>query len=167
MTVNQAINSLRPGRLGSRNWTPYEHPEGSVYFRAQVCRHLPVKRLVSELLLPQNFYTNVWLYDEANLEAIEQVADKLVLAAKQLQSSCADIEFGIDLMDDNDPGAQPGDKLGCYYGVNQRDKEVFWLHEIDSHFFCDGVELQLISREHLGNTAALGEGRIDKVHYSH
>lgn len=107
------------------------------------------------------------MYDEANLEAIEQVVDKLMLVAQQLQESCTDIEFGIDLVDDNDPDAHPGDKLGCYYAVNQRDKEVFWLHEVDSHLFCDGAELQLISREHLGNTVALGEGRIDNVHCFH
>ena len=92
------------------------------------------------------------------------MVDKLVLVAQQLQAPCTDVEFGIDLMDDNDPGARPGDKLGCYYAVNQRDNEAFWLHEIDSNFFCDNAELQLISREHLGNTAALGEGRIDNVH---
>ncbi|PIL23469.1 hypothetical protein GSI_14780 [Ganoderma sinense ZZ0214-1] len=133
----------RPESLGKLGWKPYEHPEGSVYFRAK------------------NFFTNLWLYDEADLEAVERTVDQIckVFAhwqAKDPQLLGDDVEFGIDLVDDEADDAKPGDKLGCYYAVSLRDEEAFWLHEVGANFFCDNSELQIISREHLGCGARMG-----------
>ena len=99
---------------------------------------------------PQNFYTNLWLYDTATLEFIEEVIRKLrAELASHPQLSNRHIEFGIDLIDDDEPGAVPGDKLGCYYVVDKTTEEVFWLHEVPQSFLCDGAEINIISREHL------------------
>ena len=95
----------------------------------------------------QNFCTNLWLYDEPNLEALERAIDKLETAlAEHPKLASRDIEFGIDLTDDEEPDAKPGDKLGCYYVVDKEREEAFWLHPVPASFFCDGAELKIISR---------------------
>lgn len=71
-----------------------------------------------------------------------------------------DIEFGVDLIDDDDPESSPGDKLGCYYVVSKRKEEAFWLHEIPSSFVCDGTELKILSREHFGRIPLQAEKRV-------
>ncbi|PIL23470.1 hypothetical protein GSI_14781 [Ganoderma sinense ZZ0214-1] len=129
----------RPNTLGKLGWRPYEHPEGSVYFRSQ------------------NFYTNSWLYEEPTLKAIEEVVGKLRAAlTEHPRLASRDIEFAIDLIDDEEPDANPGDKLGCYYAADKGKEEVFWLHEVHSSFFCDGAEMKVISREHMGYGARMG-----------
>ncbi|PIL23451.1 hypothetical protein GSI_14762 [Ganoderma sinense ZZ0214-1] len=123
---------FRPDTVGALGWKAYEHPEGSVYFRAV------------------NFYTNVWLYDPVAIEAIEEVVERIrATLASFTELSGRDIEFGLDLIDDEEPGAAPGDKLGCYYAVDKTNREVFWLHEVGANFYCDGAEMKIISREHL------------------
>lgn len=89
------------------------------------------------------------------------MVDKLrdALAAHP-QLSRRDIEFGLDLIDDEDEDAKPGDKLGCYYVVDKGTEEAFWLHEVESNFFCDNADLKLISREHLGKIIAPGTETI-------
>lgn len=105
----------------------------------------------------QNCYTNVWLYDEANLEIIEEVVLKIrnELSAHP-QSLLRDIEIGVDLTTDDHEQATPGDMLGCYYVVDKAQEEVFWLHEVPCSFYCDGDELKIISREHLRESHGLG-----------
>ncbi|KAM5534004.1 hypothetical protein V8D89_012324 [Ganoderma adspersum] len=128
------INGIefRPETLGTLGWKAYEHPEGSVYFRAA------------------NFYTNLWLYDATALEAIEDVVDKIrAELASFPELSGKDIEFGLDMFEDDEPGTGPGDTLGCYYAVDMTSREVFWLQEVASNFYCDDTELKIISREHL------------------
>ena len=105
----------------------------------------------------QNFYTNLWLYNTAALEAIEEVVDKIrAELASFPELSGKDLEFGLDLFEDDEPGARPGDKLGCYYAVDMTSREVFWLQEVASNFYCDSAQLKIISREHLRKTLSLG-----------
>ncbi|KAM5534001.1 hypothetical protein V8D89_012321 [Ganoderma adspersum] len=135
------VNGLGPATLGTLGWKAYEHPEGSVYFRAE------------------NFYTNLWLYDTATLEAIEKVVEKIrreLASLPEFKLLGKDIEFGVDLVDDDEPGAATGDKLGCYYVVDKTSQEAFWLHEVSSSFYCDGAELKIISCEHLRYGAKMG-----------
>ncbi len=109
------------------------------------------------MILSQNFYTNLWLYDTAALEAIEEVVKKIREAlASHPQLSARDIEFGVDLIDDDEPGAEPGDKLGGYYVVDKTSQEAFWLHEVSSNFYCDAAKLNIISREHLRKMTSSG-----------
>lgn len=56
------------------------------------------------------------------------------------------------MTDDEEADAKPGDKLGCYYVVDKEREEAFWLHPVPASFFCDGAELKIISREHMGTT---------------
>ncbi len=81
------------------------------------------------------------------------MVDKLrIVLAEHPKLSHRNIEFGIDLIDDEDADAKPGDKLGCYYVVDKRKEEAFWLHPVDSNFYCDDADLKIISREHLRKT---------------
>ena len=152
---------FRPDTLGTLGWKAYEHPEGSVYFRTGVRRrsqlYVELPGLIINLALSQNFYTNLWLYDTATLEVIEKAVEKIrTKLASFPELSGKDIEFGLDLFDDEEPGAATGDKLGCYYAVDKTSQEAFWLHEVPASFYCDGAELEIISREHLRKAIALG-----------
>ena len=99
---------------------------------------------------PQNFYTNLWLYDVASIEAVEEVVKKLrAKLASHPRLTARNVEFGVDLIDDDEADARPGDKLGCYYAVDGTTEEAFWLHEVPLSFYYDGTETKVISREHL------------------
>ena len=113
--------------------------------------YVELPELIINLALSQNFYTNLWLYDTAMLEAIEKAVEKICTELPSFPELLGkDIEFGLDLLDDEEPGAAAGDKLGCYYAVDKTSQEAFWLHEVPASFYCDGSELEVISREHLG-----------------
>ena len=89
----------------------------------------------------------------ATLETIERAVETIrAILPSFPELSGKDIEFGLDLVDDKEPGAATGDKLGCYYAVDKTSQEAFWLHEVPASFHCDGAELEIISREHLRKT---------------
>ncbi|TBU38611.1 hypothetical protein BD309DRAFT_874008 [Dichomitus squalens] len=122
----------RPEVLG-KGWRQYVHPEGSRYFRYQ------------------NFYTNTWLFDKTNLVQIEKA---MVLIQDELMRhhdvSKDDIEIGLELSVDED-----GDILGCYYIVDTRKEDTFWLSPIAASFLSDTDTVKILGKEHLGYATAV------------
>ncbi|EJF57939.1 hypothetical protein DICSQDRAFT_163164 [Dichomitus squalens LYAD-421 SS1] len=128
-----ADNRIVPHRTLDSKWKPFVHPEGSVYFRQENC------------------FTNVWLYDEPNLKAIDDTMEMVIDILRRRRIALSDVEVCLDLDIDDD-----GVKLGCYYVCNKKTEEVFWLHPIGNTFFYDGEDVRILSREHLGLAAGIG-----------
>ncbi|KAI0760194.1 hypothetical protein C8Q74DRAFT_207961 [Fomes fomentarius] len=123
-------NRISPRSKAAGRWQPCVHPEGQLYFQFE------------------NFYTNVYLYDDLNLKYIDETVS---LVKTQIREDYPDlamdhIEIGLDLMDDED---DPDDQLGCYYLVDMVEAEVFWMEEVVEGFLNDLDDFSILSREHL------------------
>ncbi|KAI0760193.1 hypothetical protein C8Q74DRAFT_1294581 [Fomes fomentarius] len=115
----------RPQTAG--RWEPCVHPEGQLYFRFQ------------------NFYTNVYLYDEDNLKYIDAtVALLLDEISEHPELVLEHIEVGLHLMVDDE-----NDHLGCYYLADKVKEEVFWLEDVDEGFMNKFEGVSILSQEHL------------------
>ena len=58
-------------------------------------------------------------------------------------------EICLDIDSEDDEELENGGKLGCYYVCDKVTEEVFWFQEIQSTFFYDGLDVKILSREHL------------------
>lgn len=96
----------------------------------------------------QNFYTNVYLYDDLKLKYIDETVSMVKTKIREEHPDLAmdRIEIGLDLMDDEDDS---NDQLGCYYLVDVVEAEVFWLEEVVEGFLNDLDDFSILSREHL------------------
>ncbi|KAI0760195.1 hypothetical protein C8Q74DRAFT_208038 [Fomes fomentarius] len=122
-----AKNSIqpRPETAGTR-WEPYVHPDGQLYFRFQ------------------NFYTNVYLYDEDSLKCIDATVAKLLdEISKHPELVLEHIEACLHLVDAKQ------DHRRYYYLVDKVKQEVFWLEDVDEHFLNDFENVSILSKEHL------------------
>ena len=99
---------------------------------------------------PQNFFTNVDLYDEGNLKyidpAVSMLRKRIRTEFKPLwrKLQAGEIEIGLDLDEDDDK-----DRLACYYLCDLDSKEVFWLSKCAERFYTIDGHVKILGREHL------------------
>ncbi|KAM5533359.1 hypothetical protein V8D89_012967, partial [Ganoderma adspersum] len=120
-------------------WVPHVHPEGSVYFQQE------------------NWFTNVWLYDEQNLRDIDAALHLVSLEFRQRGLATDQYEICLDIVSDSDDDEPAnGVKLGCYYVCDKNAEEVFWFQKTESSFLYDGLDAKILSREHLRHAGGIG-----------
>ncbi|PIL23468.1 hypothetical protein GSI_14779 [Ganoderma sinense ZZ0214-1] len=119
-------------------WVSHVHPEGSVYFQQE------------------NWFTNVWLYDDQNLRDIDAALDLVRGKFRQLHLSPSRYEICLDIDTEEDEETKKPVKLGCYYIWDRDTEEVFWLQGTESSFFYDGVGVKILGREHLRHAGGIG-----------
>ncbi|KAH9947518.1 hypothetical protein B0H21DRAFT_329202 [Amylocystis lapponica] len=99
-------------------WTACRHPEGQLYFRN----------------IEQRTWTNVWLYDTHNLEAVNNFTMQLRFDIEQQNDLPSDTEAVVHIQEFED-----GTMEQSYYLVSASIRTIFWLEEVDVSLLTLGM----------------------------
>ena len=93
------------------------------------------------------------MYDKQNLRDIDATLHLVSLELRRRGLPANRYEICLDIDSEDDEELENGGKLGCYYVCDKVTEEVFWFQEIQSTFFYDGLDVKILSREHLRTSA--------------